>query len=768
MKNLIYHICGTVINIILFTGLSFAQSFYDISTVQTIEITFSQSNWDYMLDTAKAGSDGYIMAQSVSINGIIYDSVGVKYKGNSTYNPGFIKNPFHIELDAYKEQDHQGYTDIKLSNVAKDPSFLREVLSYSILRQYMAAPLSNYANVYVNGNLIGLYVSSESIGKSFVNRNFYSSDNTFFKCNPINGAGPGSNALPNLVYLGNDSAVYYEAYELKSDYGWNDLITLTNTLKNNPAEIENILDVDKALWMIAFDNILVNLDSYIGLFAQNYYLYKDDTGRFDCVLWDFNESFGVFSQTGTFNLLTTTAKSQMTHLLHAGDANWPLIQKLLSIPAYKKMYLAHLYTILTENFSNNSYYNSAQSLREIINSYVQADPNKFFTYVQYQNNLTSDVNGGMSSVPGITTLMNGRVNYLSGLPDFTNTRPSITSVAPSDTNPSLNSAVFINATVNNTNTNAVYLGYRYSKQDPFVKILMYDDGTHSDGTAGDNIYGVSVTAGSPQIQYYIYAENNNTGMFSPVRAEHNFYTINVNTSAESDVVINEIYTTGTSSDPDWIEIYNSSSSDIDISGYRIYDSGGQNGTKPKKEFPAGSVIPANSFLVIITDDTSASGFGLSSLGEKVWFENSAGLTVDTVTFPALTTVQSYGRIPDGGSWQVLDTITRGYSNSSATGIEDESRGATGYRLSQNYPNPFNPSTTISFYLPAASYVTLIIYDLLGNELATLVNDYKDAGNYNIEFNPAKTGRGLFLSSGLYFYRLKAGSFVETKKMVLLK
>ncbi len=139
MKNLIYHLCGTVINIILFTGLSFAQSFYDISTVQTIEITFSQSNWDYMLDTAKAGSDGYIMAQSVSINGIIYDSVGVKYKGNSTYNPGFIKNPFHIELDAYKEQDHQGYTDIKLSNVAKDPSFLREVLSYSILRQYMAA-----------------------------------------------------------------------------------------------------------------------------------------------------------------------------------------------------------------------------------------------------------------------------------------------------------------------------------------------------------------------------------------------------------------------------------------------------------------------------------------------------------------------------------------------------------------------------------------------------------------------------------------------------
>jgi len=90
------------------------------------------------------------MAQSVTINGEVYDSVGVKYKGNSTYQANQVKNPFHIELDTYKEHDHQGYKDIKLSNVAKDPSFLREVLSYNILRNYMDAPLSNYANVYVN------------------------------------------------------------------------------------------------------------------------------------------------------------------------------------------------------------------------------------------------------------------------------------------------------------------------------------------------------------------------------------------------------------------------------------------------------------------------------------------------------------------------------------------------------------------------------------------------------------------------------------------
>lgn len=751
-----------IISFLSISGYLSAQSFYDINTIQTIEITFSQSNWDYMLDTAKAGSDGYIMAQSVNINGTTYDSVGVKYKGNSTYNPSYVKNPFHIELDTYKEQDYQGYKDIKLSNVAKDPSFLREVLSYSILRKYMAAPLSNYANVYVNGNLIGLYVSSESIGKTFVNKNFYSKDNAFFKCNPIDGAGPGSTDLPNLIYLGNDSTSYFPAYEMKSDFGWGDLIQLSNTLTNNIGDIENVLDVDRALWMLAFDNLLVNLDSYVGVFAQNYYLYKDNTGKFNSILWDFNESFGTFSQTGTINLPNTTAKSQMTHLLHSGDANWPLVQKLLAVPTYKKMYLAHMHTMLTENFSNNSYYTLAQSIQPIISAAVKADPNKFFTYAQYQSNLTTDVGMGPNSSPGITALMNSRNTYLSALTDFTNTKPTITNVVPSETNPTLNTTIFITANVINTNTNAVYLGYRDNNENKFSKILMYDDGAHGDGGAVDNVYGAAIVASSSSIQYYIYAENNNVGMFSPVRAEHEFYTITVNSTTSSDVVMNEIYTRGTSSEPDWIELYNSSASDIDISSYKIYDSGGQSGTKPKKEFPTGSIIPANGFLVIVTDDTSESGFGLSGSGEKVWLENTTGLIADSVTFTTLTVTQSYGRNPDGGVWQIMDTITKGFSNSSATGIEDKSLSTMDYKLSQNYPNPFNPSTNISFSIPAGGNVLLKIYNLIGQEVAVLVNDNLSAGNYEAAFD------GSGLSSGVYFYQLQAGSLVQTRKMVLLR
>jgi len=98
-----------------------------------------------------------------------------------------------------------------------------------------------------------------------------------------------------------------------------------------------------------------------------------------------------------------------------------------------------------------------------------------------------------------------------------------------------------------------------------------------------------------------------------------------------------------------------------------------------------------------------------------------------------------------------------------TGVEEVNNSTlSGYFLSQNYPNPFNPSTIISYSLPVTSQVSLKVYDVLGNEVATLVNDYKSAGSYYVDFN------SINLSSGVYFYSLTAGSFTETKKLILLR
>jgi hypothetical protein len=93
---------------------------------------------------------------------------------------------------------------------------------------------------------------------------------------------------------------------------------------------------------------------------------------------------------------------------------------------------------------------------------------------------------------------------------------------------------------------------------------------------------------------------------------------------------------------------------------------------------------------------------------------------------------------------------------------DESETVENFALEQNYPNPFNPSTSIKYAVSNQQFVLLKVYDVLGNEVATLVNEEKAPGHYEVEFNAAG------LSSGIYIYRLQSGDFVQSRKMLLLK
>jgi hypothetical protein len=135
----------------------------------------------------------------------------------------------------------------------------------------------------------------------------------------------------------------------------------------------------------------------------------------------------------------------------------------------------------------------------------------------------------------------------------------------------------------------------------------------------------------------------------------------------------------------------------------------------------------------------------------------------------------YWKLDEGQGLTTADATSNGNNGTisgavwipGTTPVENEVNNPESYNLSQNYPNPFNPSTTIKYSIPASELVTLTVYDILGNEVATLVNEEKNAGNYQIDFNshPGVSGN---LTSGIYFYKLQAGKFIETKKMLLLK
>ena len=138
-----------------------------------MELTFAESNWDALLDQLVSEGNEERLLGSVTINGIAYDSVGVRYKGNSSYRDNQVKNPLNIKLDyIIDDQEHEDYGSLKLANAYKDPSFIREVLGYEIARNYFPASQANFANVYINGTHLGLYTSDQDVDKHFMRTHF--------------------------------------------------------------------------------------------------------------------------------------------------------------------------------------------------------------------------------------------------------------------------------------------------------------------------------------------------------------------------------------------------------------------------------------------------------------------------------------------------------------------------------------------------------------------------------------------------------------------
>jgi len=623
-----------------------AQGFYDINTVNTISITFAESNWDQLLDDLYAAGDEERLVGTAVINGVTYESVGIRYKGNSTYSRDRIKNPLNIKLDhVIQDQTLDGYGTLKLANVYKDPSFIREVLSYEIARKYMPASQAYFINVSINGTHLGLYTSVQDVDKFFLNNHFGSKNNAFFKGEVQDIFNSGS----LWGYIDENQTSYYDYYEIKSDEGWDELIQFLNVFNNSTAPVEEVLNVDNLLWMLAFDILTVNLDSPVNI-GHNFYLYKDGTGRFNPILWDLNENFGGFSMLVGAQPLTTTSMQKMDPFLNSTNPSYPIVNKILSNSTYKKMYVAHMKTIINENFTSGLYKSRALEIQGLIDTHVQADTNKFYTYANFLNNIDNSAGFGRDVIVGITELMGTRITYLNSQSEFQSASPVISNIHP-PSEASSNSTIWFSATAQGATR--VQLGYRQSGG--FEKVQMYDDGSHQDGSANDGVYGISIDIGTGDLAYYIYAENDSAAAFSPVRAEYEFYTLSVANTAVPLVVINEFMadneTSATDQDgeyDDWIELYNNSDSEISLKGYYLTD---DSSDLTQWTFPEVS-IPAGGYLIVWADndedqDGLHANFKLSASGERIVLAAPDQTVVDEVIFGEQAIDISMSRNPNG-------------------------------------------------------------------------------------------------------------------------
>lgn len=520
MKRLLIALI-TVIPVLLFsqTGKT-GRPLYDKKSIGEIRLTLPAKNWVNALDSMRIYGMGQ-MAGSIVVDGAKYEGVGVRFRGDKSYQTGLKRNPFTIKLNfTSQEQNHQGFVSLKLSSALRDPSMVREVLFHEIAGKYMPSSKAAYTKLFVNEEYIGVYVSLESIDKQFLEEHFSSGNNTFFKAGvdykPEISAGCKQNIFGSLEYEDNVDC-YKGNFEMISAAGWNELQELTRILNNEPDKIERVLDVDRTLWMLALNNVMVNLSSYTGNYSQNYYLYKDNFGRFQPVHWDLNLAFGSFKNTGKGSDLEIKDLQTLDPLLHADNLYKPLISQLLKDGFYKKMYLAHIRQIVEENFLNGSYEKRAQELQGMIVVPYNDDPNKAYPLDDFQRSLRETV-GRKSKIPGIVELMSKRTRYLKTHPDLTALPSSVTNVEVQGRgkfeNQKLNAFRIVAKADRFPKRLLVY--YRFANTEPYTIVPMNEESSN-DMPSGMKAFSAIIEAKSMEavLDYFIVAENAGTVAFVP-------------------------------------------------------------------------------------------------------------------------------------------------------------------------------------------------------------------------------------------------------------
>jgi hypothetical protein len=229
-----------------------------------------------------------------------------------------------------------------------------------------------------------------------------------------------------------------------------------------------------------------------------------------------NLSFGGFRFADDKKAMTNEEMQKMSPFLHYKSENRPLINKLLSNDLNRKVYVAHMKTILEEHFFNEEYIKRGHEIQQLIDSYVRDDNNKLYSYEAFSQNVNETTEAKDSKIIGIKELMSARVAHLKNHPIIKKEAPMITEVKHQKDG----GQVFITAKVDGAKK--VYLAFRQIKNAPFTKIEMHDDGTTNDGNSGDSVFGVSLKIAG-NLQYYLIGEADKTASLSPARAAYEFH-----------------------------------------------------------------------------------------------------------------------------------------------------------------------------------------------------------------------------------------------------
>jgi spore coat protein CotH len=402
--------CRLAVLVALGASCSWAQdvdssaALFDDAVVHQYKIDFYRADWKETLAAMWVADSGYLPAR-FSDGTITLDSVGVRFKGNSSYtlagnNP---KKPLKIKFNEFKDLTYRGIKVLNFSNGIGDPTMMREHISYAIARKYLPAPRSSFVHITVNGAAMGLYTQVEQADKTFLKRWYTDAKGTLFKAGD-DGA--------TLAWIDDKAASYANsgAYELKTNDNsetWKGFVGFVDFLNRSTddafcADRSAYFGDDNVAKFLAFNTVLSNFDSYNGS-GRNWYMYQPDTATpfMSMIPWDLNLSFGAYGgASGAVNISIDTTQAPI--------ASRPLFRRFVECAATRTVYHRWLQDMIANGVSTDSVTAAVVRDSALIAPFVAADSNKFYTAAAWKTNLRANYRGSEGVILGLVSFSQSR------------------------------------------------------------------------------------------------------------------------------------------------------------------------------------------------------------------------------------------------------------------------------------------------------------------------------------------------------------------------
>ena len=652
-------------------------------------------------------------------------SIAVKFKNDY----GVSK----IEYPLFPDFDITTFKGFVLRNAGNDWQYthIRDAIMQTIVKD-LDIDYVEYrpATSFINGEYWGIYNIREKINEHYIaNRHGVDPDNIDLMEN-------------NMKVIQGDSLGYQQLIDYIST---NDMTT-----EATYAYLDSAIDLDECILYFAAQAYYDNMD-WPGTNIK-FWRERSASGKWRWILFGLEFGFGLYGHGEWEDHIKFMFSPVETRYSNPPWATL-LQRKLIENPTFQNRFINQIADLLNTNFKSERVVEVINTLANHISTEITRHRNRW--------ELTGE------SLDKVTSFAQGRPAYL---------RDHVRNYFECGNNG--------NITINSTGggrikLNTLYLepsempwsGVYFQDNDIHLKAIP-DIGYKFDGWTG------SVTSDANSLTLSI---GSSTNLFA---------TFSIDSSGGNEIVINEINYNASDlfETSDWIELYNRSAQPIDISNWIFTDSA----VDHIFTFPDSTVIEPDQYLVLVEDDSAFTsrfpgvtnyignmGFGLSGAGEFIKLANEENQIIDSLIYddaapwptaadgngPTLELINPASDNSRGENWMSsAGHGSPGMENTVVVSIKEfgDEKLPVVFMLKQNYPNPFNPATTIEFMSPESQHVVLTVYDVLGQKVKMLVNKQMAAGSHKVEFNAEN------LSSGIYFYEVQAGSYRQSKKMILIR